>query len=169
MAEKRLSGEEQRAKMKEEYKKDLQKRKQFLEDVKEHKRQKTLTDAVISITSANENDDTDVWVEKLNQESAITEAKMEMALDSSGMSSSSPVADEKERLALSDAEIRKIKAAELVAQMKAEMSGQSNPQSNPEPPKVELKKEPTPETKQVDPESGTSVDDRPSRKMLEDI
>ena len=67
MAEKRLSGEEQRAKMKEAYKDDLRKRKQFLEDVKEHKRVKTLSDAVIEITSANEKDDTDVWVEKLNE------------------------------------------------------------------------------------------------------
>ncbi len=175
MAEKRLSGEEQRAKMKEAYKDDLRKRKQFLEDVKEHKRQKTLTDAVVSITSANENDDTDVWVERLNQESAVSEAKMEMALDSSGISTTSSLPSEKERLALSDAEIRKIKAAELVAQMKAEMMGQSNTPATPvtpvtpEPPKVELKKETPPEQKPLDPESGAPVDDRPSRKMLEDI
>jgi phage shock protein A len=168
MAEKRLSGEEQRAKMKEAYKDDLRKRKQFLEDVKEHNRVKTLSDAVINITSANENDDTDVWVEKLNEKSALSEAKMEMALDSANVSSS-PIADERERLALSDAEIRKLKAAELVAQMKAEMLGQSQPQTNAEPPKVELKKEVAPESKPLDPESGAALDDRPARKMLEDI
>jgi hypothetical protein len=168
MAEKRLSGEEQRAKMKEAYKRDLQLRKQFLDDVKEHKRQKTLTDAVVEITSANEKDDTDVWVEKLNQESAISEAKMEMALDSSGISSSSAV-DEQSRLAMSDAEIRKLKAQELVAQMKAEMEATSKPPvSNPEPPKVDLAKS-APENKVVDAESGAPTDDRPARKMLEDI
>ncbi len=168
MAEKRLSGEEQRAKMKEAYKDDLRKRKQFLEDVKEHKRVKTLSDAVIEITSANEKDDTDVWVEKLNEKSALSEAKMEMALDSTEVARS-PAVEEKERLAMSDAEIRKIKAAELVAQMKAEMMGQSNPKSNAEPPKVELKKETAPEVPAVDPESGALTEDRPSRKMLEDI
>jgi hypothetical protein len=169
MAEKKLSSEEQRAKMKEEYKKDLRLRKQFLEDVKEHKRQKTLTDAVVEITSANEQDDTDVWVEKLNQESALTEAKMEMALDSSGTGSGLP--SEKERLELSDAELRKIKAQELVNQMKAEMSGNATPQ-----PQVEQKKESTPESKpvaeqQVPPveESKTPADVRPPRKMLEEI
>jgi phage shock protein A len=168
MAEKRLSGEEQRAKMKEAYKRDLQQRKQFLDDVKEHKRQKTLTDAVVAITSANEQDDTDVWVEKLNEKSAISEAKMEMAMDSISVSGS-PVVEEQARLAMSDAEIRKIKAQELVAQMKAEMEGASHPpQSNPEPPKVELEKS-TPENKVVEAESGAPLDDRPSRKMLEDI
>lgn len=168
MAEKRLSGEEQRAKMKEAYKKDLQQRKQFLDDVKEHKRQKTLTDAVIEITSANENDDTDVWIEQLNQKSALSEAKMEMAMDSASVSSS-PIADERERLAMSDAEIRKLKAAELVAQMKAEMTGAPKPQTNPEPPIVNLQKENPVESKPLDPESGAEIDDRPSRKMLEDI
>ena len=168
MAEKRLSGEEQRAKMKEAYKKDLQQRKQFLDDVKEHKRQKTLTDAVIEITSANEKDDTDVWIEQLNQKSAMSEAKMEMALDSTNVSSS-PIADERERLAMSDAEIRKLKAAELVAQMKAEMMGSPKPQTAPEPPVVNLQKENPVESKPLDPEAGAPLDDRPSRKMLEDI
>ena len=154
--------------MKEAYKKDLQQRKQFLDDVKEHKRQKTLTDAVIEITSANENDDTDVWIEQLNQKSALSEAKMEMALDSSNVSSS-PIADERERLAMSDAEIRKLKAAELVAQMKAEMAGSPNPQTAPEAPLVNLQKEGPVQSPPTDPESGASLDDRPSRKMFEDI
>jgi hypothetical protein len=167
MAEKRLSGEEQRAKMKEEFKKDLRMRKQFLEDVKEHKRQKTLTDAVVEITTASEKDDTDVWVEKLNQESAMREAKMEMALDSAA--SSSTLADEKEILAMSDAEIRKLKAQQMVAQMKAEMEGTSNPKQDSAAPMVDLKKDSPMEQPAVDPEAGAPIDSRPGRKMLEDI
>lgn len=168
MAEKRLSGEEQRAQMKEAYKRDLKLRKQFLEDVKEHKRQKTLTDAVIEITSANEQDDTDVWVEKLNQKSAVSEAKMEMAMDSVSISSS-PAVDEQARLAMSDAEIRKLKAQELVAQMKAEMENASKPLTpQPEVPSVEVSlstPEITPPTSKLE----APAAEAPAKKMLEDI
>lgn len=167
MAEKRLSGEEQRAKMKELYKKDLRARKEFLENVKEHKRQKTLTDAVLNVTGALENDDTDVWVDQLNKESAMSEAKMEMALDSA---TSAPEVTEQERLAMSDAEIRKLQAAELVAKMKAEMEAAAKGPSTPEAPKEEAKpavEAPAPPA--TDAESGTSAEDRPNRKLLDGI
>ncbi|MBP6721135.1 MAG: hypothetical protein KA239_02370, partial [Bacteroidia bacterium] len=78
MAEKRPTGEEMRQKMKEEFKQDLRKRKEFLDSVKEYKRTKTLSDAVVDIQSGSE-DDTDVWIEKVNEKTALSEAKMEMA------------------------------------------------------------------------------------------
>jgi hypothetical protein len=160
MAEKRPTGEEMRQKMKEEYKQDLRKRKEFLDSVKEYKRTKTLSDAVVDIQSGAE-DDTDVWIEKINEKTALSEAKMEMAMDSSSIETPSP---KQEVSAATEAEMRKIQAQELVRQMKAEMEGTANPQTPPVTPKTET---PAPENKPVDLSVGN--DDRPARKMMEDI
>lgn len=159
MAEKRPSSEEMRQKMKEEFKRDLRKRKEFLDSVKEYKRTKKLSDAVVEITSASE-DDTDVWIEKLNEKSALTEAKMEVALESSAMDTPSP---KQEVSAETEAEMRKLQAQELVRQMKAEMEGQGK-----KPGQEPQQETPAPETKTEDspPAEG---DDRPPRNMMEGI
>ncbi|MEY3444799.1 MAG: hypothetical protein RLZZ519_3080 [Bacteroidota bacterium] len=161
MAEKRPTGEEMRQKMKEEFKQDLRKRKEFLDSVKEYKRTKTLSDAVVNIQSGAE-DDTDVWIEKVNEKTALSEAKMEMALDSSSIDTPSP---KQEISAATEAEMRKIQAQELVRQMKAEMEGTTTPKTPPVEPKVET---PAPDNKAVD-TPPANVDDRPARKMMEDI
>jgi hypothetical protein len=169
MAEKRPTGEEMRQKMKEQYKQDLRKRKEFLDSAKEYKRTKTLSDAVVEIQSAGE-DDTDVWVEKLNQDSAVTEAKMEMALDSTNVTPPSPKV---EVSAATEAEMRKIQAQELVRQMKAEMEAENAPKTPPAAkletptPPVEKKVEPPVENTNVD--SPGTADDRPPRKLMDDI
>lgn len=160
MAEKRPTGEEMRQKMKEEFKQDLRKRKEFLESVKEYKRTKTLSDAVVEINNASE-DDTDVWIEKVNEKSALSEAKMEMAMDSSSIDTPNP---KQEVSPATEAEMRKIQAQELVRQMKAEMEAANAPVTPPVEPKVET---PAPENKPVD--APASSDDRPARKMMEDI
>lgn len=149
---KRLTGEEQRALMKEQYKADLRARKEFLQKVDELKRQQPVLKA---LESMNVEDDTDEWIQKLNEKSAISEAKMEMALDSGGYNT--PAAEEV-TIAMSDAEIKKLQAAELVAKMKAEMSGSissapsTSNASNP-----------------VDVNAPVSEDERPSRKMLDGL
>jgi hypothetical protein len=166
MAEKRPTGEEMRQKMKEEYKRDLRKRKEFLDSVQEYKRTKKLSDAVVEIQSASE-DDTDVWVEKLNEKSAITEAKMEMAMDSTNIDTPSP---QKEVSAATEAEMRKIQAAELVAKMKAEMEAEKASKNPP------VEQAPAPENKVAEnapenktPETPESKDDLPPRKLMNDI
>jgi phage shock protein A len=143
---KKLSSEEQRQLMKEQYKQDLRMRKEFLNKVNELKKQQPLVNALDEISKAGE-DDTDEWIAKLNQKSAMTEAKMEMALDSTDI----PVDIEAPKPELSDAEIRKIQAAEMVAKMKAEMQGGSAnpPAAEDAPPATE--------------------DSRPARKMLDGL
>jgi hypothetical protein len=168
MAEKRPTGEEMRQKMKEEYKRDLRKRKEFLESVNEYKRTKKLSDAVVEIHNASEQDDTEVWVEKLNEKSAITEAKMEMALDSSSVDAPSP---QNEVSPATEAEMRKIQAAELVRQMKAQMEAE---QAKNNAPAAEPKAEtPAPENKTAPenqaPETPESKDEQPPRKLMNDI
>lgn len=100
--------------MKEAYKRDLRQRKEILEQAKRLHTSRKLNDAVTGITGSL-NDDTDEWVEKLNQESALTEAKMEIALDAE-----SQTADELEKLART-AEAEKFGAEELLRKFKREM------------------------------------------------
>lgn len=165
MAEKRPTGEEMRQKMKEQYKQDLRKRKEFLDSVKEYKRTKTLSDAVVDISNAATQDDTDVWIEKVNEKSAITEAKMEMALDSSVDVEIVP--PKQEVSAATEAEMRKIQAAELVRQMKAEMESEAV-KNNP-PAVVETPKQEAPATEVPAEESMPAGEDLPPRKLLDGI
>lgn len=144
---KKLSSEEQRRLMKEQYKDDLRQRKEFLNKVNELKKQEPILKA---LENMQVEDDSDEWIAKLNQKSAMSEAKMEMAMDSSGVVT--PSLEEAAKPVISDEEIKKIQAAEMVAKMKAEMQGGT----------VEEK----PAENNA---SGNSEDDRPARKMLDGL
>lgn len=104
----------EREKLKEAYKAELKKRKEFLNNTKQLQTSRKLNDAISKITDAL-NDDTDVWIDKLNQESAVGEAKMDMFMDSA-----SNATQEIEKLA-NEAELAKSSAQNLVDQMKKEM------------------------------------------------
>ncbi len=73
-----LSGEEKRARLKEEYKKELLARKNIQAQIESSKRMSTIQNAMDKIL--NMNDDTEDWISKLNQTAAMAEAKLEMAL-----------------------------------------------------------------------------------------
>lgn len=81
-----LSGEEKRALLKEEYKKELKLRREFLDKVEQKRKtagaEKALAD-VLGLTESNPllGDDTDQWIAKLNQGSAMAEAKIDMILE----------------------------------------------------------------------------------------
>ena len=78
MSDKHLSGEEKRKKMKEEIKKDLRTRKEFLSKVKNLRQQNKIVKA---LNEMDVEDDTDDWIRKLDEETAFTEAKMEIAME----------------------------------------------------------------------------------------
>jgi hypothetical protein len=81
-----LSGEEKRALLKEEYKKELKLRREFLDKVEQKRKtagaEKALAD-VLGLTESNPllGEDTDHWIGKLNQGSATAEAKIDMILE----------------------------------------------------------------------------------------
>lgn len=81
-----LSGEEKRALLKEEYKKELKLRREFLDKVEQKRKtsgaEKALAD-VLGLTESNPllGEDTDHWISKLNQGSATAEAKIDMILE----------------------------------------------------------------------------------------
>lgn len=119
-----MTAEEYRRQLKEQIKQeakaDLQKRKEFLNAVEQAKHSEKLRTAVEGLVPA---DDSDEWIAKLNHQTAVNEAKMEMALDTA-------ITAEQERAAQLDAAKfeaeRKAKAAaDLVAQMRREMFGES--------------------------------------------
>ncbi|RMG60454.1 MAG: hypothetical protein D6722_20905 [Bacteroidetes bacterium] len=113
-----MTGEERRRRLKEQmkeaYKRDLRQRKEILEQAKRLRTSRKLNDAITGITGAL-NDDSDDWIEKLNQESALTEARMEVALDAETQTT-----EEIEKLAQA-AEVEKFSAEEMVRQMKRDM------------------------------------------------
>ena len=76
--ERYLSGEEKRARLKADYKKELLERKQIQAQIESSKRMSTIQNAMDKIL--NINDDTEDWIQKLNQTAAMAEAKLEMAL-----------------------------------------------------------------------------------------
>lgn len=153
MAEKRPSGEEIRQKMKEEFKKDLRARKEFLGKVEELRQKQKLTNAFVEITEAG-NDDTDEWIAKINQETAMNEAKAEVAYDSAQMAEEER--KKAEETALMEAEMQKIAAKEMVERMKAEMAGEAT-------------ESPASKIESTGGDELPPVDDRPSRKMLGDL
>lgn len=109
-----MTGEEKRKLMKEQYKKELQSRKEFLEKAERLRKLKKINHALTNMEGAL-NDDSADWVEKIDQETALMEAKTEMALDSQA-------AVEQEIKNLEQAvEMEKITAKDLVEQMKREM------------------------------------------------
>ncbi|MEL7342205.1 MAG: hypothetical protein AAGM67_17110, partial [Bacteroidota bacterium] len=72
-----MTGEEKRRQLKEQYKKDLLARREFLEKAKQLRKSQKMNQTISEITSSLDMSDTDAWIELLNRESAITEAKME--------------------------------------------------------------------------------------------
>lgn len=109
MSDKHLSGEEKRRAMKEQFKKDLQERKEFLRKTKNLRQLQNINRALGEMTPQ---DDTDEWINKLNEESAFAEAKLEMAAES---------AKEREERKQTDEDMQKIIAENMVEEMKREM------------------------------------------------
>ncbi len=113
-----MAGEEERKKrkeqIKEEYKRELQKRKEILEQAKRLRHSRNINQAIEGITGAL-NDDTDEWIHKLDQESSLTEAKIDLAMESAA---SSVDELEKER---KQAEADKFSAEQLLKEMKQDM------------------------------------------------
>lgn len=80
---KKLSGAELREKLKEEYKRELKERKKFLEAAKQANQTAKLANQLSEIeklANLNDTDDTDEWIRRLNEVSAISEAKLEIAM-----------------------------------------------------------------------------------------
>ncbi|MCS7073165.1 MAG: hypothetical protein NZ108_01720 [Bacteroidia bacterium] len=81
MDDKFLSGEEKRAKLKEIYKKDLLERKKILQKINAQKHLNKISSALEDMNKILTGDDTDEWIQKLNQKSTLTEAKLDTAVD----------------------------------------------------------------------------------------
>ena len=150
-----MTGEEKRKKLKEEmkaaYKRDLQKKKEFLEKRKTLRHTQKMNGAIGEIISGLTSDDSDDWIEKINQETALSEAKTEMALDDA-----SEVAKELESLA-KEAEIEKFSASQLVEDMKREMG------------MIEDIIKPEEESKEEDVKKEENKDEEGSQKTLGDF
>ena len=81
--EKKLSSEEEREKMKEEYKKDLRERQRILEEIKQSQKLNLAQKGLENITNiTNSLEEADEFIAKLNAKAILEQAKMEMALDS---------------------------------------------------------------------------------------
>ncbi|MEZ4829483.1 MAG: hypothetical protein R3C61_24835 [Bacteroidia bacterium] len=122
--------------MKQEYKDDLKKRKEIEENMKVMRHTRKLNEAITEITSGLTADDSDEWIDKLNQSSVLSEAKLEMALDTN-----SAVSKEVENLE-NQAKAEKFAAEQLILDMKRQMGLIEE-----EPPKEEGKGEEPPEKK----------------------
>ena len=110
-----MTGEEKRKQMKEAYKQELKKRQEFLDQAKKLRSSRKINEAIQQITGAMTNDDSDEWIEKLNMDSAVTEAKMDMFLDSTRDTSKKI-----DQLA-NETELAKSSAQNLIDEMKKEM------------------------------------------------
>ncbi|MEO0900219.1 MAG: hypothetical protein AAFY71_27655 [Bacteroidota bacterium] len=104
----------EKQKLKEAYKAELKKRKEFLDNAQRLRTSRKLNDAISQITNSL-NDDTDDWIEKLNMEAAVGEAKIDMFLDEA-----TKTTEEIKKMA-DEAKMAKFKAEDLVIQMKKEM------------------------------------------------
>lgn len=81
--EKKLSSAELREKMKEEYKRELLARKQILEQAKQANKTAKLAQQLQDIekmANLKDTDDTDEWIRRLNEISALSEAKLDIAM-----------------------------------------------------------------------------------------
>jgi hypothetical protein len=109
-----MTGEEKRKILKEEYKKELQARKEFKEKAESLRKLKNINNALTDMTGAL-NDDSDDWVQKIDSETAFMEAKIEMAMDAE--STLDREIKEREQAV----QMEKLTAKNLVEQMKREM------------------------------------------------
>lgn len=145
MDDKNLSGEEKRKLLKEQFKKELLQQKEFLNKVKNLRQQSKINKA---LNEMNVEDDTQDWVDKLNEETAFNEAKIEMAL---GAEENPNLPTEEQ----SEEDLRKIVAEGLVEQMKAELA--------------EEKKVSQLGSYLTEEEEGEKPEDTPPKKTLGDI
>ena len=107
-----MTSEEYRNMLKEQYKKDLRERKQFIEKVQELKKQEPLLKAIEGLKVEDDSDD---WIEKLNQQTAFMDAKTELAADAI-------VNQQKQQEhQYSEEELKKIAAQQLLLEMKRQM------------------------------------------------
>ncbi len=109
-----MTGEEKRKQLKEQYKKDLKLRKEYIEKAKKLQKLKNVNKALNDMQRQTE-DDSDDLIAQLNQETALTEAKLEIALDE---------AQEQQKqleLLAKEAELAKLNALNLVEEMKKSM------------------------------------------------
>ncbi len=119
-----MTSEEYRNMLKEQYKKELREKKQFLDKVEQLKKQQTLLNA---IENMKPEDDSEDWVNKLNEETAFMEAKTELAL--------SLQEEQKKQLESVEhqVELEKLAAQQLILEMKKQMGLiEDTPESKPE-------------------------------------
>lgn len=111
-----MTGEEKRRILKEQYKKELLERRAFIEKAKALRKMQRINKAITDMESAM-HDDSDEWIDILNQESALSEAKMEMIMEEAGVAEEQNKLDEIQM----QAEMAKKSAEDLVRQMKIEL------------------------------------------------
>jgi hypothetical protein len=149
-----MTGEERRKQLKEqmkaEFKRDLELRKAFLDQVKQTRQTRNINEALGSMVSGLQQDDSDEWIAKLNQGASAEEAKLDMAMEQYLGESR-----QLEQMA-QQAEAEKLSAAQLLLQMKREMG-----LLPPEPEAAPAEAAPAPETEEK-PEA-------PSQKRLGDF
>ena len=109
-----MTGEEKRRILKEQYKQDLIKRKEFLEKARKLQRLQKMNQALNEM-KAGLQDDSDEWIDQLNQETALTEAKLEVSMDEAAE------LDKKIENINREAEMERINAEQLILEMKREM------------------------------------------------
>lgn len=151
-----MTGEEKRQQLKEQYKQDLIQRKAFLEKVRQLSKIQRINKALSDMESAITGDDSDEWIQKLNQDSAINEAQLDMALDQA-LKSGQNMQD-----LMQQVEKERASATDLVKQMKKEMGLPVEEEDTA--PVVE--NAPQTETEEEKPEEGS---DSSSKKTLGDF
>ena len=138
----------------EEYQKFKEAEKEHLRKIRELKkaqrsasRKSTVTKAVTGMATDMQDlfDENGQMIERLQMDSAMSEARMEVALDSVEMNSDVTEAQDAAELAKADADLRKSRARDLVNQMKQETGAvmDSNAEA-PEPKADEAKPEEKP-------------------------
>ncbi len=153
-----MTGEEKRRQLKEQYKRDLMARKEFLEKAKQLRKSQKMNKAISELTSSLDMEDTDAWIEHLNREAAITEAKMDVSLDSA-----KETGEDILKAQAMEAEQQKLSAELLVEQMKKEMG---LVEEEPEP---EIAPDSESETEAEPSEAEETSEHKPPRRRLGDF
>ncbi|MDB4286110.1 hypothetical protein N9933_02300 [bacterium] len=109
-----MTGEEKRRQLKEQFKKDLRKRKEFLEKTNQLRQMRNINKSVGDMIEGIK-DDSDEWINKLNEGTALSEAKLDIALDQASTEEL-----QLENLA-QEIEMEKMNAQLMVEQMKREL------------------------------------------------
>ncbi|MEM6632882.1 MAG: hypothetical protein AAF694_24640 [Bacteroidota bacterium] len=129
-----MTGEEKRQQLKEQYKKELLERKAFLEKAKTLRKMQRINKALSEMESAL-HDDSDEWINKLNEESALSEAKMEILMEEALHTEEQKKLDDVQM----QAEMAKKSAEDLVRQMKRELGLLVEEEENKEQPAIPQK------------------------------